>query len=209
MGALHSRLEPSSKALAAQDFRHGMQKDLELVSDFIRRMERTFRIAYGSDSMSTETRDTLLYCQLQEGLHYELMKALAVFRATKYQELCIAAKNEEKRLAKLQRRQQYGKSTQPKPWQSERTRATTTEPPRHPFVPSKSGGVDEKKCFFCKNPGHLMQDCRLRKPENASSGRPTATKQVAIGGSQEGRTKTLNPSDLLFCLTQRTVTACG
>ena len=51
--------------------------------------------------MSTETRDTVLYCQLQEGLCYELMKAAVVFRATKYQELSIASKNEEKRLAEL------------------------------------------------------------------------------------------------------------
>ena len=196
--ALRSRLEPSSKAVAAQDFRHGMQKDSESVSDFIRRMERTFRIAYGRDSMSTETRDTLLYCQLQEGLRYELMKAPAVSGATKYQELCIAAKNEEKRLAELRRRQQYSKSTQPKPSQSERNRATTTDPLRHPSVPNKSGSVDAKKCFFCKKTGHLMRDCRLRKSENTSSGRPAATKLVTIKGSSEGRTKQPNPSDLLF-----------
>ena len=144
--ALCSHLEPSSKAVAAQDFRHTMQKDSDLVSDFIRRMECTFRIAYGRDSMSTETRDTSLYCQIQQGLCYELMKAPAVSGATKYQEICIAAKNEEKHLAELRRRQQYGKSTQPKLWQSERTRVTTTESPRHPFIPNKSGNVDVKKC---------------------------------------------------------------
>ena len=53
VGVLRRRLEPSSKAVAAQDFRHGMQKDSKSVSDFIRCMERTFRIAYGRDSMST------------------------------------------------------------------------------------------------------------------------------------------------------------
>ena len=168
-------------------------------------MERTFRIAYGRDSMSTETRDTLLYCQLQEGLHYELMKAPAVSGATKYQELCIAAKNEEKHLAELRRRQQYGKSTQPKPWQSERTKATTTESLRHPFVPNKSGSVNVKKCFFCKKPGNLMRDCRLRKSEDASSGRPTATKQVTAKGPQEGTTKGRTLLIYCFRLTQRTV----
>ena len=44
--ALCSRLEPSSKAVSAQDFRHSMQKDSETMSDFIRSMEHTFRIAY-------------------------------------------------------------------------------------------------------------------------------------------------------------------
>lgn len=62
--ALRSRLEPGSKAVAAQDFRHATQRDSEAVSDFIRRLERTFRIAYGRDVMSNETRDTLLYGQL-------------------------------------------------------------------------------------------------------------------------------------------------
>ena len=83
--ALRRRLDPGSKAVAAQDFRHATQRDSESVSDFIRRLERTFRIAYGRDPMSNETWDTLLYCQLQEGLRYELMRGPAVSGATKYQ----------------------------------------------------------------------------------------------------------------------------
>ena len=85
--ALRSRLEPGSKAVAAQDFRHATQRDVESVTDFVRQLEGTFRIAYGRDPMSSETRDTLLYGQLQEGLRYELMRAPAVSRATKYREL--------------------------------------------------------------------------------------------------------------------------
>ena len=81
--ALCSHLEPGSKGVAAQDFKHATQRDSKSVSDFVRRLERTFRIAYGCDPMSSETRDTLLYGQLQEGLHYELMKAPAVSGATK------------------------------------------------------------------------------------------------------------------------------
>ena len=73
--ALRSRLDPGSKAVAAQDFRHATQKDSESVADFVRRLEHMFRIAYGHDPMSlNETHDTLLYCQLQEGLRYELMR---------------------------------------------------------------------------------------------------------------------------------------
>ena len=55
---LRSHLDPGSKAVAAQGFRHAAQEDSESVSVFIRRLERTFRIAYGRDSMSNETRDT-------------------------------------------------------------------------------------------------------------------------------------------------------
>ena len=57
--------------------------------------------------MSAETRDTLLHGQLQEGLRYELMRSPAVSGAQNYKELCLAAKNEEKRLSELKKRQAY------------------------------------------------------------------------------------------------------
>ena len=91
--ALRSRLDPGSKALAAQDFRHASQIDQETVSDFIRRLEKIFRRAYGNDTMSTETRCAL--SQLQEGLKFELMKAPAVSGALDFQALCVAAKSGE------------------------------------------------------------------------------------------------------------------
>ena len=196
--ALRSRLEPGSKAVAAQDFRHATQRDTESVSDFIRRLERTFRIAYGRDPMSSETRDTLLYGQLQEGLRYELMKAPAVSGATKYRELCVAAKNEEKRQAELRRRQQYSKSTHARQPQIEGARNTANSSQRRPATSSPSSGADAKKCFLCKKPGHLMRDCRTKKPENTGSGRPTVTKQVTVNALPDGGTKCPNPYDLLF-----------
>ena len=69
-----TRLDPGNKVLAAQDFRHTMQKDAEVVADFIRRLERTFRLAYGNDRLSLETREAFLYSQLQEGLRTDLMQ---------------------------------------------------------------------------------------------------------------------------------------
>lgn len=89
--ALRSRLNPGGRALAAQDFHHTVQGETELVADFIRCLERTFRIAYGRDSMSAETRDTLLHSQLQEGLRYDLMRGPAVSGAQTYKELCLGA----------------------------------------------------------------------------------------------------------------------
>ena len=71
--ALRSRLDCVSKTVAAQDFWHTTQREAESVSNFIHRLERTFRTAYGRDKMSVETRDTLLYGQLQEGLRLQLM----------------------------------------------------------------------------------------------------------------------------------------
>ena len=104
--ALRLRLDSVSKTAAAQDFWHTTQREVESVADFIRRLERTFRSAYGRDVMSVETKDTLLYGQLQEGLRLELMQGPAVSGARNYQELCISAKYVEKRLADLKRRQE-------------------------------------------------------------------------------------------------------
>lgn len=87
--------------MAAQDFRHARQKETEPVSDFILRLERIFRSAYGQDNISSETRDTLLH---RQRLLYELMEAPAVSGAQRYVELCVAARNEEKRLAELKKR---------------------------------------------------------------------------------------------------------
>ena len=105
--ALRTRLDPGSKVIAAQDFRHAIQKDEESVSDFIRRMERCFQVAYGRDNLSVETRETILFGQLQEGLRFNIVKSPSVSGSQSYKELCMAAKNEEKRIAGLQRRQQY------------------------------------------------------------------------------------------------------
>ena len=73
--ALRLRLDCGSKALAAQDFRHATQRDGEPVSDFVRRLERTFRTAYGRESMSAETKDMLLYGQLMRVLEPRTTKS--------------------------------------------------------------------------------------------------------------------------------------
>ena len=103
---LHLRLDPGSRTLTAQEFRHTTQGDSEKVVDFVRRLERTLTVAYGREGMSTETRDTLLYCQLQDDLRHDLVQAPSVSGAQTYQELCSVAHNEEKRLAELKDSQQ-------------------------------------------------------------------------------------------------------
>ena len=59
--------------------------------------------------MSVETRNVLLHGQLQDGLKYEIMRVPSVSGTQTYKELCLAARKEEKRLAKLRKRQQYGR----------------------------------------------------------------------------------------------------
>jgi len=49
-----------------------------------------FQRAYSKENLMTETRDTLLHLQLQEGLRMEIMRALAVSVPTQsYANLCV------------------------------------------------------------------------------------------------------------------------
>ena len=130
--ALRKRLDTGSKVMAAQDFHHLAQEEKEKVINFIRRLERTFRLAYGHNSMSAETRDALLFGQLQESLKY----GPAVSGATSYQSLrmCIAAKSEEHRQAALKKRKQYQGDYPP-----------SSRGPSRP--PSKPPGPNQAKCY--------------------------------------------------------------
>lgn len=107
VSALRSQIDPGNTVLAAQDFTHAVQDHSEPVSDYIRRVEWLFKMAYSQDGMSTETREALFYSQSQEGLKYSLMKSPAVSGAQSYRQLCTSAKLEEKRLVELNRHQQY------------------------------------------------------------------------------------------------------
>ena len=162
--ALRLRLDPGSRTLAAQEFRHTSQGDEEKVADFIRRPEWTFNVAYGREGMSAETRDTLLHGQLQDGLRHEIMQAPAVSGAQTYPELCLAVRNEEKRLAELKKRQQYLKqSLQPS---SSRKFAEAKSASKPMGAVQKRGGnsgvpgTESRKCFLCHRPGHIARDCK-------------------------------------------------
>ena len=55
--ALRDRLDPGGWMLAVQDFRHAAQKSEESVADFIRCLERCFRVAYGRDNLGKEAQE--------------------------------------------------------------------------------------------------------------------------------------------------------
>ena len=164
---LRGRLEPQSRALAAQDFRHTSQGDQETVADFIRRLERTFTIAYGQDGMSLETRQTLLHGQLQEGLRYNLMKAPAVSGAQTYSELCMAAKNEEKHQAELKKWQEYQRPTAASPVarsfrKSWGLPSQQPQPNKQPTKQQVRRPQDRPRCYNCGSTDHLARDCKAQ-----------------------------------------------
>ena len=197
--ALRLRLDCGDKTLAAQDFRHSAQREGESVGDFVRRLERTFRIAYGRDHMSPETKDLLLYGQLQEGLHLQLMRAPAVSGSKNYQELVIAAKNEERRLADFKRRQEYVRSSTSQTPSKQKSSTDQQRPVKNKYPQSGNdqqrsfqatdSNPDSRKCFYCKKPGHLIQDCLQRKKKEGESrgpSRPPSAKQVVAEAANDG-----------------------
>lgn len=124
--------------------------------------------------MLVETQDTLMYGQLQDGLSLRLIQGPAVSEAKNYQELCIAAKNEERHLADLRKRQEYSKlqsSTVSSPQQQ-------AGKSKQPVVPSDSCSQKNStgssaaslgatkpnlKCFYYGKPGQRRDKCWRRK----------------------------------------------
>ena len=173
--ALRSRLDSTNRTMAAQEFRHSTQRQGESVADFIRRLEKAFQLAYGKDSLHSDTRDALLYSQLYDGLRYNLMRGPAVSGSQNYKELCVAARGEEHRLAALQQRHQLkpptetsGRSKKPDAGQtnSRGSNQDTTSSLSRKQAPSSVVSETQVICYNCGMPGHMAKNCRQRKQES-------------------------------------------
>ena len=172
--ALRERLDPGNQSIAALDF-HTSQKPSETVSDFIRRLEKVFQKAFDRENLSAETRDMLLYGQLQEGLSYTLMESPSVSGSQNYRELCIAAKKEERRLAELERKQHYLKDADQ---QTEsfvkglKLKSQGSNKFKGPWNKSRTSGyLKNLRCYLCDSPNHLARDCKISKSTSESQGR--------------------------------------
>ena len=122
----------------------------------------------------------------------------------KYQELCGATKNEEKRLAELRKRQQYSRSASrtEKPKTSGDTQKNNWSDRSIPASKQASTTLTEKpyisrKCYYCKKIGHLIHDCKNKKSDVARKNQQPSTTQVTTSVSNHVK-EMPDPYDLLF-----------
>ena len=138
-----------------------MQKGSEAVADYIWHLEHIFQISFGQDKMSMETQNALLYGQLQSSLAFELCKAPAVSGARNYEELCITTKNEDRRLAELEKWQHYEWNRKivlakysTRNFSLESSWSTDTKQTSQSYMQSP-------RCYICNSPSiHVARDCR-------------------------------------------------
>ena len=131
--------------------------------------------------MSEETRNILLYRQLNEGLRYNLIKSPAVSGASGYQQLCIATKNEERRQNELMKRQQYQHGDQRTNRTEKSSRHGSDSKDKVTNTNSGDRGSNAQKhlvkCWNCKKASHQAKDCRQvkesRGPRQESTGQST------------------------------------
>ena len=162
-----------------------LTKEMDLVRELVMASgqvmwKRTFRLTYGHDSMSAETRDALLFGQLQEGLKYGLMERPAVSGATSYLYL-PRVKSTDRQLLRNASSTYHGDHP-----------PSSRGPSRPPSKPPGTGGAPNQakpgmntkdavwKCWNCDKVGHLAKDCW--KPKKESIGRtsqnPPSAKMV-------------------------------
>ena len=173
-------------------FRHATQGESESVGDFIRRLERTFHLAYGRDGMQVETCDALLYSQLQEGLRQQLMESPAVSGAADYTTLCIVSKNEERRQAALKRRRQYFK-----PVNTQTSRKDSGHSQSGDTKMKMNQGTETRKCYTCGAEGHIAKDCTRKKTESSGDkSKKSYTRKVCSG--EQASAQSGDPLDYLY-----------
>jgi hypothetical protein len=101
--------------------------------------------------MNKETQEMILYGLLREGLLFSLMRNATVSWALSYKELCMAAKNEERRLKK---KQEYEKGVR------------STASAHILLSPALKLDKPIKRQLGLRKFGHIEHECRAKKGES-------------------------------------------
>ena len=195
---LGRRLDPGNRVMAVQDFRHAIQRESESVADYLRRLERCFQLAYGYDNLKLETRETMLYSQLQEGLLLSIVRSPSVSGCQTYKQLCISAKQEEKRLADIRRRQQFQQTTkvtysrQPDSRKKQPEGGKTPPSTKQSDVNKRPRGV--RACYNCGSTEHIQAECKVRSKESAGTQSRSFSGHTTTQTKPTARTKLIQTS---------------
>lgn len=182
-----SLMEQGSQILPAQDFCHSIQEEQEAIYTFIQKLERAFCVVYGEDNLKLQTKHAIHTdsCRRDSNIHvYSLMRSPSVSGALYYKELCMAAKNKQRRQIELKKHQQYlvckvlptGTSNQKAPLQQGDSTASNARNKTLHSATTASQGVS---CYNCYKFTHYSHDCRALKTESHGDRLKVNTKQFA------------------------------
>ena len=120
--------------------------------------------------MSSDARDALLYSQMQVGLKLKLMESPAVSGTADYKQLCVAARNEEKRLKDLEKRREYLRSQPTSPQPSAPDKPDTSQTRSKYGSDVVGSAVSGRQCYICGVWGHISRDCGAPRTESGGRG---------------------------------------
>lgn len=98
--------------------------------------------------------------------------------AQAYKALCLAARNEEKRLAELRKRKQYQQPVKdtPKPAR-EKAGEVKGQKSASTTLPATTFQSGMRKCYVCHKTGHIARECSKRT-ESRGQRNDASSKQV-------------------------------
>ena len=126
------------------------------------------------------------------------MNGPAVSGAQSYPELCVAAKNEERRIAGLRKREGYRKTRS-----GSHPSTTDSHGDKKNQPPTKGSSPSTIRCHNCHKTGHIARDCRAKTESRGPTtpvdrSRHPQTRRVGTGTGENPRTDVESPLDLLY-----------
>ena len=156
---LHTKLDSGNQPLSALDFHHAVQKASKVVADYIWHLEHTFQISFGWDNdyyVYGNTKCTVIWPATEWSCIWVEQSPCNVW-SRNYEELCIAAKNEEKKMAELKKQQQFERSRQIVPAKYS-TRSSSLESSLNTNKLVNPASNHQDASYICNIPTHLARD---------------------------------------------------